>query len=140
MADGEDGNLGGLGEKDRINIILEEYKAPRAEVVARTTMQAQLNAAFCAGVITVIGVMLANHVVIIGSIMIVLLLGLWYLVSISLNEDTRNIGQRLLEIEAEINRRAGAGERLFSWESRFGIGQLSTAGLLARTVRRVFWH
>jgi hypothetical protein len=128
---------GSLNEKDRIGIMLEEYKALRAEIVARTTMQAQLSAAFGAGAITVFGLMFANDLIIIGSIMIILLLGLFYLVSNFLNEDTRNIGERLLEIENEINYRAR--DRLFSWESRFGIGQLgSYTSRLAGTIKRLF--
>jgi uncharacterized membrane protein len=74
MADGEDGNLGGLGEKERIDIILEEYKALRAEVVARTTMQSQRNAAFGAGIITVLGLMFANKIIMIWFIVIIFLL------------------------------------------------------------------
>jgi hypothetical protein len=133
MADGD----GSLNEKDRIGIMLEEYKALRAEIVARTTMQAQLSAAFGAGAITVFGLMFAYHYYWIGSIMIGLLLVVLYLVSDFLNEDTHNIGKRLLEIENEINRRAG--ETLFSWESRFGIGQLgSYTSRVMTTVKRLF--
>jgi hypothetical protein len=132
-----DGNGGGLNEKDRIGITLEEYKALRAEIVARTTMQAQLTSAFGAGVITVIGLTFSYHIFKVGPIMIILLLGLFCLVSAFLNDDTRNIGKRLLEIENEINRRAG--ERLFFWESRFGILQLgSYTSRLMTTVKRLF--
>ena len=48
----------------------------------------------------------------------------WRLITISifLDRDLRNLAQRLLEIEGEINRRVG--ENLFSWESRFGVHQM----------------
>ena len=66
-----DGNGGGLNEKDRIGIMLEEYKALRAEIVARTTMQAQLTSAFGAGVITVICLTFSYHIFKVGPIMII---------------------------------------------------------------------
>ena len=60
-----DGDGSGLNEKDRIGIMLEEYKALRAEIVARKISQAQLNAAFGAGAITVIGLTYSYHIFII---------------------------------------------------------------------------
>jgi hypothetical protein len=78
VADGEDGNL---NEKDRIGIMLEEYKALRAETVARTTMQAQINYALGAGAITVIGLVVVYHKLMAGIVMVVILLILSFLVS-----------------------------------------------------------
>jgi len=127
MAEGGNGNLSGLNEKERINIILEEYKALRAEVVARTTMQVQIYSVFGAGVITVIGLMVVYKIIIGGFIMLCLLSILSTIISVFLTVGIRNIAEHLLEIESEINRRAG--ERLFSWESKFGILQL---GILSR--------
>jgi hypothetical protein len=138
MAEGENesgkANLNVLNEKERIGIILEEYRALRAEIVARTTMQAQINSGIGAGFITITGFMVVYNVLA-GVLMILLLSILSTALSIFLFDDIHNLAERLLEIEDEINRRVG--ERLFSWESRFGVQKISFRSRLTRTGNRL---
>jgi len=108
-----------LSEKDKINIILEEYKALRAEILMRTTIQTQVLAAFGAAGISIVGVSIAYRMLLFCVVMTVLLSLIAWMTFMFLDGDFKNIAIRLREIENEINTRSG--DNLFSWETRFGL-------------------
>jgi hypothetical protein len=100
---------------DQISILLKEYDSVRAEIRARTDNQFQLLA--FAGVAA--GWVLSEHVRNGERHLLVALLVpfLWFLFW-NLLQVIKRCGNRLVEIEKQIN--GLAGEHLLEWETRWG--------------------
>jgi hypothetical protein len=120
-----------LTQKDRIQILLSEYSALRAEYVSRTGVGFQLlgfgvtAAAFLLGQNSGSG---AFHYVVILFVLIAFGLGIFTNV-----RDLRRVAVRLKQLEHEINSRAG--ESLLVWET---LGDaINSAGMLRGFLTRV---
>jgi hypothetical protein len=109
-----------MDEKDKINILFEEYKSLRTEILQRNTV---LNNVFTvAGTITAgtAGIMVQYRAYCAGAAVIFLLTCLVCLALFLVDHDSRAASLRIQEIEADINRRSG-GERLLCWETENGL-------------------
>lgn len=105
--------LENLTEKDKIHILLQEYNTLRSELVSNQSKQFQLVALFGVLVSLILSRPIAGRwlAVLVGAVVLVCL-GLLVI------RHTRRLVRRVIELEGEINRRAG--EELLVWESRWG--------------------
>lgn len=103
-----------LSQKDKIQILLQEYSTLRAELVSRGNFSFQIAA--------LVGVFLTFMLTrpIDRRFWIAALIGLIGLFGLVLVvvRDLRKIARRVKELETDINKRAG--EELLVWESRWG--------------------
>ncbi len=122
----------GLVQKDRIEILLFEYSALRAEVLTRTGYGFQLSAIFVGIVTWVVQGATPNASrflwAAVGGLVVLFFLG----VTINSRDLTR-AASRVKEIEHEINSRAG--EHLLVWESLQGV--MSRMGLVRSYFSRI---
>jgi hypothetical protein len=116
-----------FSQKDKVTILLHEYNTLRQEILTRTTQGFQL-LAICAALFVWIIQANLNWRFLIGLIaaMAILLIGSW----ITFNKITE-ISIRLLELEKDINTRAG--EKLLVWETQHGD---TVIGCLRRIMQR----
>jgi hypothetical protein len=110
-----------LSEKDKILIMLEEYKSLRSDILLKTTLINQIYAVAGTVFVTTVGLTVANgpkgwYAVATGGSILAIILILVTGASILVNHDIRNLSRRIQQIEADINRRAG-GEQLLRWET-----------------------
>jgi hypothetical protein len=121
-----------MEEKDKIAIMLEEYRLLRSELIQRNTVLISIltvggngqcrnnwcddsDKCYLAGTITI------------SIIMLVLSYAFWII-----DYDTRRLAFRVRQIEAEINRRAN--DRLLLWETEHG---LKPGGFVPKLMARV---
>jgi hypothetical protein len=108
----------GIGEKERVQILLAEYTSLRSEINARMTSVYTV-ASFTAGIVIWLLQQQAGSLYLgLAAAGIGLTLCAW-----ALMRDLVRTALRVREIEAEVNRRAG--ERLLVWETEWG-GQTSS--------------
>lgn len=115
-----------MEEKDKILVMLEEYKSIRAELLQRNTVMNQtftVGGTIAAGVIGA-GVQLAYQYgpsALPGLASVLLLIAVFVgFAWREIDKEARRANRHLVALEKEINRRAG-GETLLSWESTFGL-------------------
>lgn len=128
-----------MEEKDKVAIILEEYRSLRTEVLQRNTvLNSILTVAGTVSAATVgIMVQYSAYVAVSITILVVLLLvayAFWII-----DYDSRRIGFRLRQIETEVNHRAN--DNLLRWETEHGLnpeGINSRADLLMVLLQRLF--
>jgi hypothetical protein len=103
-----------LTEKDKIQILLQEYSTLRAELISLGNKQFQIAA--LAGVVVTLTIARPVDT----RFWIAILIGLTALSCLSglMIRDIRRVARRVIELETEINQRAG--EELLAWESRWG--------------------
>lgn len=116
-----------MEEKDKITIMLEEYRTLRAELLQRNTIMYQIYAiSGTIGAATSV-IMIQYHAYLAGLV-IILALGIWITLTTSIiRYDSRAASTRIRQIEAEINRRSQ--DTLLCWETQYG---LHAAGLRSR--------
>ncbi len=113
-----------MDPKDKIAILLEEYKAIRAEILQRTVMLNRIYAV--AGTIGagLIGAMIQTGLIVAGVATLTVLIaivafGIW------LNDHTiRVLALRVRIIESEVNRLAK--DKLLAWETDHGLQALKS--------------
>lgn len=103
-----------LGEKEKVQILLQEYSTLRSELVANGTKTFQMAALVGALLTLTLGRPVDNRFWIAALVGVVGLFALGFTVV----RDIKRLNRRVTELEAEINRRAG--EELLVWESRWG--------------------
>lgn len=105
-----------LSEKDKIQILLQEYGTLRSELVSNGNRQFQIAA--LAGVLFTLTLSRPIE----RRFWIATLIGVIALCyfGVAMIRDIRRLARRVSELEAEINRRAG--EELLIWKSRWGAG------------------
>ncbi len=104
-----------LGAMERIEILPHEYDCLRAEILNRTTQGFQV-VAISAVVLTLFFVDslgLIGRLIAVSISAPVVAIGSWFIL-----RDIGKASERLRELEADINRRAG--EDLLVWETRWG--------------------
>lgn len=103
-----------LSEKDKIQILSQEYSTLRAEIVSRVNFPFQMAA--------LVGVLLTFILTrpVDKRFWLAALIGVIGLIGVgfAVVRDIKRLARRVAELEAEINRRAG--EELLVWESRWG--------------------
>jgi hypothetical protein len=109
----------GLGEKERLQVLLAEYSSLRSEINARMTSVYTV-ASFSAAVVIWLLQQDAGHRLYLGLAAAVVGLSIcaW-----TLTRDLVRTALRVKQIELEVNRRVG--ERLMVWETEWG-GQTSS--------------
>jgi hypothetical protein len=110
--------LSELGQKDRIQILLSEYAALRAEIMSRTGFGFQIAAVSLAGITWLMQQQLDNRPWYFWLIMV----GVAGCFSIAIFVNVRDLtraAHRIKELEYEINSRAG--EHLLVWETLSGV-------------------
>ena len=128
MVDGETEAVDKLSNKDRVLIILEEYKTLRAEILQKTTIINSLYVAAGTALLTIVGVSVVSGSLLAGLILIPLLLILIIGASLLFHHDLVKISIHLKALERDINLRAD-GDPLLMWETKSG---LDTMGFAAR--------
>ena len=103
-----------LSQKDKIQILLQEYSTLRSELIFNQNKQFQLVA--LAGV--VISLTLSRPIDRLFWIAISVGVAALFSLGLMVIRNTRRLVRRVIELETEINRRAG--EELLVWESRWG--------------------
>jgi hypothetical protein len=116
----------GLVQKDRIQILLAEYAALRAEIVGRTGFGFQTAAVGLAGLTWFLQQTLSGRAIWFWVAMAFVGFGFCIAVFVNLR-DLGRAAERLKQIELEVNSRAG--EHLLVWETLSGI--LTRAGPIA---------
>jgi len=107
-----------LSQKDRIQILLSEYAALRAEIVARTGFGFQIAAVALVGITWLVQQSLRGQPWLYWVIMAGV--SMCFLIAIFVNtRDLSSVAHRLKEIEHEVNSRAG--EHLLVWETLGGV-------------------
>jgi hypothetical protein len=103
-----------VSDKDKIQILLQEYNTLRSELVSNGSKQFQLVA--LAGVL--VSLILGRPIE--KGLWVATLVGVGALfcLGVMVIRHTRRLVRRVIELETEINRRAG--EELLVWESRWG--------------------
>lgn len=114
-----------LSEKDKIQILLQEYNTLRSELVANTGRALQMATLVGIALTLTLSRPVDKRFWIVAIIGVVGLVGLGSVVI----RDVRRLGHRVIELEKDINRRAG--EELLVWENRRGA--LATGLLFPRT-------
>lgn len=109
----------GMESKDKIAIVLEEYKTLRAEVLQRTLMLSQIYAVAGTVGAGIIGAMVQYTAIASGTVMLGALGGLVTFATWLIDHEIRAVATRLQEIEAQVN--ALAGSRLLAWETDHGL-------------------
>jgi hypothetical protein len=110
--------LSDLTQKDKIQILLAEYAALRAELMARTGFGFQIAAVFLAGFTWFLQQQLSGRSWWFWAGMVGV--GVCFLIAIFVNvRDLTRAARRLKDIEAEVNSRAG--EHLLVWETLGGV-------------------
>jgi hypothetical protein len=105
-----------LNEKDKIQILLQEYNTLRSELIGSGTKLFQMIAIAGALFTWIISRPLDLRFWIAVLIATMGLFSLGFIVF----RDTRKLSRRVADLESEINRRAG--EELLVWESRWASG------------------
>ena len=103
-----------LSEKDKIQILLQEYNTLRSELVANTGKAMQMAALLGVVLTLILSRPIDKRFWVAASVGLVGLIGLGSVIV----RDIRRLARRVIELEKDINRRAG--EELLVWESRWG--------------------
>ncbi len=115
--------LSDLSQKDKIQILLNEYAAMRGEILSRSGFGFQIAAVALAGITWFMQQQMSGRPWYFWLVMI--LVAACFIVAIFVNvRDITRAAYRLKEIEHEVNSRAG--EHLLVWETLSGI--LTRAG------------
>jgi len=128
-----------MEEKDKISIVLEEYRSLRTECMQRNTVLN--NILTVAGTVTAgsVGVMVQYSAYTAGITTLLIILILVTYTFLLIDYDSRRINFRLRQIEADINRRAG--DHLLRWETEHGLnpeGLGSAANRIMTVVQNFF--
>jgi hypothetical protein len=107
-----------MEEKDKVEILMEEYKSLRGEILQRNTVFNNFITVSATATVTLFAFIVLHYLIFGFSLLIILasvMFGLFKLVEF----DTLAAADRVREIEQEINQRAG--ERLLVWETDHGL-------------------
>ena len=118
-----------LDQKDRIEIILEEYKTLRSELIQRHTAIMQILGFATTVSIAVIGFAFINESIA-AAVVGTFVLFAPFAVVLLIMGDTRLLSEHIQGIEREINSRAK--DKLLSWDSTQGIEHIGYAKRLRR--------
>ena len=110
-----------MSQKDRIGIILEEYKTLRSEMIERHTAFMQLFALATSAMVATIGLAVSQKAWLAGVSVCVAVVAGVAIGALILDHDSRVLSTRLQEIEADINSRTK--DQLLRWETTRGIEQ-----------------
>jgi hypothetical protein len=123
-----------FSQKEKVGIILEEYKTLRSESIERHTAFMQLFTIASSGLVAALGFAIVQRSIF--GVIITLFAYAAGIVTgqILLDYDTRLLSARLQEIEAEVNRRTN--DQLLSWETTHGIENLGYGERLGRAWSR----
>jgi hypothetical protein len=105
--------------REKISIILEEYKSLREEILQRTTMLNQIYAVSGTVAAGILGAMVQYGAIAAGVAMISALIGLVVFATWLIDNAMRIVASRLRQIESEIN--TLAEHRLLVWETEYGM-------------------
>lgn len=111
-----------INDKEKIDILLEEYKTLRAELIQRNTTLNQLYLGFGAAFLTIAGIALDKRRVLVAFTLLPILGCLTYLVTRIFDFDVKAASLRIAEIEQQINEKAGAD--LLKWENEYGLPKI----------------
>jgi hypothetical protein len=107
-----------LERKEQIQILMEEYKTLRAEIIQRLASMYQIAGIAGTASVTISGIMAFQHSVLLGLILFVFFfLVIWFTQRI-IDFDMRMNASRLRELETIVNNLAGT--RLLIWETEHG--------------------
>lgn len=124
-----------MDEKDKIQIILEEYKTLRAEIMQRHIAATQVFTVSGIAFVTIVGLALANDSIFIGILLCLIVLFLVLVAALMHDNDVRIVASKLREIEAEVNRRAA--DKLLDWETSRGLLAVGYAERAKRIWRKL---
>jgi len=121
----------GLGDKERLQILLAEYNTLRAEILTRTSNGFQVTT-ISAGFIGLLLQWPLGKQFWIGLVFFVALAAscIWIILSA-----TAKVSARLKILENEIN--DYAGKELLTWENHYGAAQFGPYGVFVRMARRI---
>ena len=108
-----------MDAKDKIAIILEEYKTLRQEVLQRTTMLNQIYTGAGAVAAAILGIMIQYGAIAAGIVMLLAGIALVIFATWLIDDAIRVLAARLRQIESEVN--AIAEHRLLVWETEYGM-------------------
>ncbi|MGH6670817.1 MAG: hypothetical protein ACRECV_02440 [Xanthobacteraceae bacterium] len=112
---------GSIGQKEKINILLEEYRSLRSEILTRTGYGFQVYTALAAVLTWFFGQPdLAHRGLPWVALVLVLILFVWF-TAVNVREIWK-CAYRTKEIEHEVNSRAG--QHLLVWERLFGAARM----------------
>ena len=110
--------LSDLSQKDRIQILLSEYAALRAELVSRTGYGFQIAAVALVGITWLLQQQLSGRSWLFW-VMMGIVVGCFAIAIFVNTRDLSRVAHRLKDIEHEVNSRAG--EHLLVWETLGGV-------------------
>jgi hypothetical protein len=125
-----------MDDKEKLYLMLEEYRSVRSEELQRTRLQYQLYATAVALSIVIAGLGLSFGARGLALFLIILTAALFMIPIALLQQDILGASRRAREIEGEINRRTG--ERLYARESERAPFVIGTA-LFDRVELRQRW-
>ena len=111
-----------LTDKEQIDILLEEYKTLRQELLQRNTTLNQLYLGFGAAFITIVGIALDRRKALVASVLIPILVSMVYVVTRIFDFDINAASVRITEIEKQVN--AKAQTELLNWEKDRGLPKI----------------
>lgn len=111
--------LSDLNQKDRIQILLSEYSALRAEIIARTNLGFQIAAVALGGITWFAQQQMSGRPWYFWAIMIFVVVCFFIAIFVDAR-DLLRAAYRVADIECEVNSRAG--EHLLIWENLGGVG------------------
>jgi hypothetical protein len=124
-----------MDAKDKIAIILEEYKTLRAEILQRTSMLNQIYAVTGTIAAGVLGAMVQYGAIAAGVAMLLALAMLAIFATWLLDHEIRVVATRIRQIETEIN--GLAESRLLVWETDHGLEPLPRSERMADVIKLI---
>jgi hypothetical protein len=115
----------------KVQILLAEHTALRAEVLQRDTGLNQFIMVGSLEFVAIIALVVAFHVLLLGAALLLILALSQYLVFKFIEHDVLMCATRLSEIENEINARMG--EQLMKWEATCGLRRVGYGDRLRHT-------
>ncbi|HUE11596.1 MAG TPA: hypothetical protein VMQ54_11685 [Steroidobacteraceae bacterium] len=112
--------------KDKIAVLLEEYKSLRQEVLQRTTMLNQIYTGGGAVAAGILGLMVQYKTIAAGIAMLLAGIALVVFATWLIDGAIRVAALRLRQIEAEVNEIAN--HRLLAWETEYGMEGKNESG------------
>jgi uncharacterized membrane protein len=107
-----------FGPKEQIQILMEEYKTLRAEIVQRLASMYQIAGIAGTASVTISGIVAVQHSVLLGLILFIFFFFVIWFTQRLIDFDMRMNATRLRELEAIVNNLAGT--RLLVWETDHG--------------------